>query len=55
MSKSRTVLTEEERARLDSLKEAIQEVILDLTRADVRLANIEIELSHFIKKLLKGD
>ena len=49
----RVKLTEEEQAKLDSLKEAMQEVILELKDNGVRKANIEIELMWHIKKLLK--
>jgi hypothetical protein len=53
MDFGRTKLTEEEQAMMDSLKEAMQEVILDLKGNGVRKANIQIELEWHIKNLLK--
>lgn len=49
----RAKLTEEEQAQIDSLKEAIDEVVTELKHNGVRKVNIEIELVWHIKKLLK--
>jgi hypothetical protein len=51
----RAKLTEEEQAMIDSLKEAMEEVITELKHNGVRKANIEIELMWHIKNTLNKE
>lgn len=55
MSKGRTELNEVEQKALDEFKDEMESLVLHLLRVGVRPANIEIELTHHLKRLLKND